>query len=239
MKKHTIKLALSISLIAALFIGCSPELMHKNAGKSISKGTPGNGSIENSWLMKRKLSNASYFSMTSYYLLDMAYLHSKLYQTLIDSYKECETTCPKIHFRYMECGKKEGGKTLLHRTHNNGLSVDFMVPKMKKGKQVKRYDRLGILHYLLEFDKDGKLETNNNIEIDFETMGKHIIALDNAAKKNGLRVKKVILQIDLKDDFYRTKSGMEVKRRGIYFAKALTPIVDKMHDDHYHVDFVE
>ncbi len=44
-------------------------------------------------------------------------------------------------------------------------------------------------------------------------------------------------QIDLKDDFYKTKSGQEVKKRGIYFARHLPKKVDIMHDDHYHIDF--
>ncbi len=232
-------IVITIVLIVMGLVGCSPEIFHTNTGKSKSKGTSGKGSIENSWLMKRKLPNARYFSLTSYYLLDMGYTHSKLYQTLIDSYKECEQTCPGIQFKYMELGKKKGGKTLLHRTHRNGLSVDFMVPKMKNGEPVRRYDRLGLSHYLLEFDKDGRLATNKKVEIDFETMARHILALDNAAKKNGLRIKKIILKIDLKDNFYATPSGKKVKARGIYFARSLTPMVDKMHDDHYHVDFVE
>jgi penicillin-insensitive murein DD-endopeptidase len=137
----------------------------------------------------------------------------------------------------MECSTRNGGKTLLHRTHRNGLSADFMVPKIKNGKQTKFYDRLGLWHYLLGFDTLGRLIFDHKVSIDFETLGKHIIALDNAAKKNGLVISKVILRLDLKDDFYETESGLEIKRRGIYFAKRLPKIVDSLHDDHYHVDF--
>ncbi len=60
--------------------------------------------------------------------------HSKVYQTLIDSYKECQRTCPDVDFKIMECSNKKGGQMLIHKTHQNGLSVDFMIPK-KKGKQ--------------------------------------------------------------------------------------------------------
>lgn len=128
---------------------------------------------------------------------------------------------------------------LLHRTHENGLSIDFMMPlKKKNGKQRKRYDYMGLWHYLLKFDSDGQLSFDAKTEIDFETMAKHILALDDAARENGLRIKKVILKINLKDDFFQTKSGQAVKRRGIYFAKSLPKVVDNMHDDHYHVDFV-
>ena len=137
----------------------------------------------------------------------------------------------------MECSDRKGGRLMLHRTHRNGLSVDFMVPKMKKGKQIKFYDHLGLWHYLMNFDSFGRLKLNKKVAIDFETIGRHIIALDNAAKANDLFVSKVILKIDLKDDFFNTASGREIRRRGIYFARNLSKSVDRMHDDHYHVDF--
>jgi len=52
-----------------------------------------------------------------------------------------------------------------------------------------------------------------------------------------LRIKKIILKIDLKDDFYNTEAGQKVKSRGIYIVQRLSHIVDILHDDHYHVDF--
>ena len=220
-----------------LLIACAPKFFHQNQGESLSHGTPGGGRLENPYLMEYRLPNASYFSLSSYYLLGNGYLNSRVYRTLKQAYAECEKTCPGIRFKYMECCDKDGGKQLIHRTHQNGLSVDFMVPKKKGNKQVRFYDHLGIWHYFLEFSSDGKLSFNSKVEIDFETMAKHILALDKAARKNGLRIKKVLLQIDLKDDFYQSPSGKKVRERGIYFARYLTPKVDKFHDDHYHIDF--
>lgn len=74
----------------------------------------------------------------------------------------------------MECSKKNGGKAFPHITHQNETSVDFMTPLMKKGKQNKIYDRIGIWRYLMNFDSKGKANINKNIEIDFNTMAKHI-----------------------------------------------------------------
>ena len=112
-----------------------------------------------------------------------------------------------------------------------------MVPKIRHQEPSTFYDHLGVWHYLLQFDEKGRLNFQTSVQIDFETMGKHLIALDDAARNHGLRIKKVILKINLKDDFFKTESGKEIKRRGIYFAQALSPVVDKLHDDHYHVDF--
>jgi penicillin-insensitive murein endopeptidase len=91
------------------------------------------------------------------------------------------------------------------------------------------------MHYAMKFDGNGNL--NKKVRIDFETMAKHILALDKAARKNGMYVKKVILKLDLKDDFYATPSGKMVKAKDIYFAQNLPRIIDNVHDDHYHVDF--
>jgi len=224
-------------VLIGLAIACAPNVFYKNSGVSVSTGTPGNGSIKNAYQIDYKTNNAKYFSPISYFLIGNSYVHSKLYYTILDSYEECEKTCQGIKFRIMECSLKKGGKTLIHRTHMNGLSVDFMVPKIKKGKQIIFYDRLGLWHYLLNFDSTGKLKINKNVNIDFETLAKHIIALDNSAKRNGLSISKVILKIDLKDDLFNTATGREIKRREIYFAKYLTKTIDMVHDDHYHVDF--
>ncbi|MEM6297388.1 MAG: hypothetical protein AAF740_01740 [Bacteroidota bacterium] len=225
-----------------LFVGLciywvTPELIHENEGKSTSSGSVGNGNLQNPYLMPYWGENFSYFSPISYFVLNSGYLHHRLHQTLLDSYKICEQTCPKREFCLMECANREGGKMLLHYTHQNGLSVDFMTP-LKKGKEpFYSLDHLGLWHYLLEFDDNGRSSLNESIEIDFETMAKHILALDEAARKNGLSVKMVILKVELKDEFFKTPSGQKVKQRGIYFAQNLRPHVNRLHDDHYHIDF--
>jgi penicillin-insensitive murein endopeptidase len=238
MKKTKLIIIIFFGIVLVwIIINCIPNLIYSNSGISASHGTTGNGSLENAYQINYSTKNSKYFSFISYYLMDNGFVNSKLYQTLIDSYKECEKTCSETKFRIMECSDKQGGKLYLHRTHQNGLSVDFMVPKTKNGRQSRFYDRIGLLHYLLNFDSSGKFNLNKKISIDFETIGKHIISLDNAAKKNGLVISKVILKIDLKDDLYNTESGKEVKKRGIYFAKYLPKYIDIMHDDHYHIDF--
>ena len=97
---------------------------------------------------------------------------------------------PEIEFGLMECSDKSGGNMLIHRTHENGMSVDFMVPKKRKGKQCKWLDYLGYVHYLLEFDDQGRSKVISDIEIDFESIAKHILAIDDAASKKRFRNKK-------------------------------------------------
>jgi len=113
----------------------------------------------------------------------------------------------------MECSKKKGGRMRPHITHQNGTSIDFGTPLIKNGKPYHRDHALGVFHYLLQFDEDGVSKKNKKVKIDFETMAKHILALDEAAKKNSMYIKKVIFKINLKDDFFKTESGRKVKKK--------------------------
>jgi penicillin-insensitive murein endopeptidase len=219
----------------------SPELSAQKKqlqnNESISKGEVGNGSLINGKHLPYKGKNYKYFSPFSYHILGRAHVNSRLYRTIQEAYTECERTCAGQKFRVMECSRKKGGKMKPHRTHQNGLSVDFMTPLIKKGKQYKRLDRIGIWHYLLKFDGTGTLKRRKKVKADFEMIARHLLALDNSARKNGLKIDKIIFKIDMKDELFNTESGKELKSRGIYFAKALSELIDNLHDDHYHVDF--
>jgi len=237
MRRKKIAFGLLLVTVVVLLFLSVPNLLYRNKGMSSSYGTPGNGKIENPYQVRYSAKNYRYFSLLSYFIMDNGFVHSNLEQTIQDSYRECELTCSGKFFRIMECSDRKGGKIRLHRTHRNGLSIDFMVPKLKNNAQVKRYDWLGLWHYLLNFDSSGRLRNNKNVCIDFETIAKHILALDNACRKHGLKISKVILKIDLKDDLFSTDAGKELRKRGIYFAQNLPGIVNKLHDDHYHIDF--
>ncbi|TXF91282.1 hypothetical protein FUA23_03400 [Neolewinella aurantiaca] len=233
--KHRTKIL--IVLLSVVLAGvAAPELLHQNEGKSRATGSPGNGTIENAWLIPYFGENYRYFSPLSYYVFNRGYAHHRVHNAIVEAYETCETTCPGVQFRLMECGNKHGGKMWPHRTHQSGLSADFMLPKTLNGKPHRWLDHLGVWHYTLQTDQAGNY--TSRVAVDFETMGRHLLALDDAARKNGLRIEKVILKIDLKDDFFKTQSGREVKQRGIYFARALPKVVDELHDDHYHIDFV-
>jgi len=225
-----------ILLIGLLFSpSCSRKI--KGNGKSESIGSVSNGSLKNGRKFPFRGKNYCFFSPFSYSLLNRAWVHEKVLSSVIDAYKTCETTCPKRKFLMMECSRKHGGTMWPHKTHQNGTSIDFATPLLRKGKPFNFHHRYGLLHYAMKFDEDGNSARNKNVKIDFETMGKHLLALDQSARKHGMYIKKVIFKIDLKDDFFRSKAGKKIKRKGIYFAKSLPKVIDEQHDDHYHVDF--
>ncbi|MCI5056142.1 MAG: hypothetical protein MRY83_08540 [Flavobacteriales bacterium] len=173
----------------------------------------------------------------AYYFLNRAWVDENVKEITILAYKDLHKTHPKRKFLIMDCSKKKGGRIRPHRTHREGLSIDFATPLIRKNKPKHAHHNLGIWHYLMQFDESGNRKWHRNTSIDFDLMAQHILLLDKYARKKGMYVKKVILKINLKEEFFATTNGRKVKRRKIYFARKLPKMVDNVHDDHYHVDF--
>lgn len=214
-----------------------PELLHKNNGVSVSTGSVRNGKLQNGWLIPYHGANFHFFSPVSYFLLNNGYVHSSVHRVIMDAYKICELTCPDKEFILMECSQKHGGRMIFHWTHQNGMSADFMTPVKRNNNGNVWINHMGLSHYLLKFNEDGKWNLGRKTEIDFETMARHIIALDDAAAKNGMRIRKILFHTDLQDELFNSPSGQILLERDINFISRLSNFVNRLHDDHYHVDF--
>lgn len=206
--------------------------------ESISLGSVSNGSLKHGKLVPFSGPNFEYFDETSY-LSGRAFLNHKVLKTMLDGYKELSMVHPERKFKIMECAHQHGGKLWPHRTHQNGLSVDFMMPKLKNNQPYYGLDSLGTNHYWLTFTNDGKYQKDPSISIDFELIAQHILILNEKAKQHSLKVEKVIIKVELKDELFSGKFGKQLKESGIYVVKSLTPTVNELHDEHYHIDFKE
>lgn len=209
---------------------------HQDSIESTSIGTVSNGKLKNPDLLPFKGNNFICFD-TSSYVNGRTFMHTQVVKTMLDAYAALNSIHPEYQFVYMECSNKQGGKLFPHRTHQNGMSVDLMSPLIKNGKVYKDLDLLGANHYLLEFNDSGRLTSDNNIIIDFELIAEHLLALNKAAKSNGLEIEKVIFKMELKDELYAGHFGKLLEKSGIYITRNLEPIINSLHDDHYHVDF--
>lgn len=211
----------------------------KNKGNdktSKSTGAVSNGKMTNGKLIPFYGKNFSYFDKGSY-LGGRGFVNSKVLATILGSYKQLESLVPDRHFYIMESANKEGGKLYPHRTHQNGLSVDFMMPLIKENKPYYKLDTIGTSHYLLSFNDSGKYGYDTSIKVDFNLIAKHILILNEKAKIEGLKIKKVIIKIEYKDELFATEYGKKLKNSGVYVVKGLSKLVNSMHDEHYHIDF--
>ncbi len=202
-----------------------------NAQKSTCYGTTSNGSLKAGVKLPSAGSNYISYSKTAEFL-GRTYVHSTVKRIMLASYKSLKTEAQGKLYKYAETGFKQGGQFKPHKTHQNGLSVDFMVPvKNINGVSVHLpshyFNKLG---YSIEFDKTGRYK---DFTIDYEAMAAHIVSLHKAAINNHVDLWRVIFDPILQPYLMKTKYGRYL-RKHIQFSKKSSWV---RHDEHYHVDF--
>lgn len=194
-------------------------------------GNTSNGRLENGWQLPSSGKNFEAYSSLGV-IAGRNYVHSQVYETIIAAYKILETTAPDRFYIYGETGFEKGGRFKPHKTHTNGLSVDFFVPVMDEHQKpaklsISAFNKLG---YNIEFDKKATFE---NLTIDFEAIAKHLIALKKAADENNIGISLVIFDNEFQKNLFKTPSGNRLQSLMTFSVKK--PWV--RHDEHYHVDF--
>lgn len=207
-----------------------------NNNPSTSSGTVSGGKLTNGKLFPFQGVNYQYFDTTSY-INNRAFLNDKIRTVALASYNQLEKEIPGRKFFIMECSNKNGGKIFPHRTHQNGLSIDFMMPLIKGNNPCYELDTIGANHYWLDFDNNGKYSGDKNISIDFDLVARQILSLETHARNNGYKIQKVIIKTEFKNLIFATPHGKKLKESNIYLVNSLTPLINSLHDDHFHVDF--
>lgn len=165
-------------------------------------------------------------------LAGRTYVHSSVRDIVVAAYARLEDDMPNKVFKYAETGFKEGGQFKPHKTHRNGLSVDFMVPVVDEmGVSVHLPTNLSNrLGYDIEFNEKGEY---GSLTIDYEAMAAHIVALHKEARSNGHELWRVIFDPQLQPYLFETDYAGYL-RDNIQFSKRRSWV---RHDEHYHVDF--
>lgn len=208
----------------------------KETKESKSIGSVSNGTLENGKIMPYYGINFTYFDRDSY-LASRAFTSDVVKKIILNTYDVLRANYPERKFYLMELSNHHGGKIYPHRTHQNGLSVDFMMPKLKNGAPNYDLDTLGKQHYFLEFNDQGEYVQDTAIKVDFNLVARHILLLNEAANKLGYAIEKVIIKVEYKDDLFETPYGKKLKTSGIYVVNNLSPMINAIHDDHFHIDF--
>jgi penicillin-insensitive murein DD-endopeptidase len=210
---------------------------HPDNGKpSTSSGTVSKGALANGKLIPFAGPNFQYYDTLSY-LDDRAYVHDRVKKATLQAYELLAVDYPDQRFTIMECSKRQGGKIWPHRTHQNGLSIDFMVPLVKEDEPYYGLDTIGFTHYLLEFNADGTWQDDAAVSIDLDLIAAHLLALHRSATEQGLAISKVLLKGEFLTALFQTPHGKLLKAKGLYFPTQLEPLINGLHDNHYHVDF--
>lgn len=207
---------------------CSSHVLAK---ESTCYGKTHAGSLKNGVKLPSKGKNFVAYSDIAN-ALGRTYVHSRVKQVVVHAYRSLAKSAPNKVFKYAETGFKQGGPFKPHKTHQNGLSIDFMVPVLnKQGQSVHlpthAFNKWG---YNIEFDKLGRYKS---WRIDFEALAAHLVSLHKAAKKYNIGIRRVIFDPKLQPYLMQTRFSAYLKAH-ITFSKRRSWV---RHDEHYHVDF--
>lgn len=114
--------------VAVILLAFLAEPTYADVGQSSQcYGTAGRGSIEHSVPMPAEGPIFHAYSRLGS-ALGHTYVHSTVRDVVAASYAALAKTMPDKTFAYCETELARGGRFRPHRSHQNGLSVDFMVP---------------------------------------------------------------------------------------------------------------
>ena len=234
MRKHRVVLVLAIFAVlfaALVYWGNGWLVAFESDASSISKGTTSEGSIENA---KRLPSSGPNFATYSRFgsLIGRTCVHTKVRATVLGAYARLSEELPNRMYVYGETGWPHGGGFWPHKTHENGLSVDFMVPvnTLSGDPTVFPTNVFNKFGYSVEFDSVGRTA---NYVIDFEAMAAHLRAIHACASELGVGIKVVIFDTALQKRLFACKAGQGLAS----LVKFSTKPAWVRHDEHYHIDF--
>ncbi len=202
-----------------------------SGAESVCYGTTSKGKLKNGCKLPSDGDNFRAYSRLGS-TLGRTYVHCKVVEVLLAAYEELNQSHPKKVFVYGETGWASGGNFKPHKTHQNGLSVDFMVPVADgSDKSVSLptsvFNQYG---YNVDFDAKGR---NGELTIDFEALAAHILALKRAADARQVKIWRVIFDPKLQPYLHQTKAWPSLQGQ-VKFSKRRSWV---RHDDHYHIDF--
>ncbi|WP_199244019.1 penicillin-insensitive murein endopeptidase [Bacterioplanes sanyensis] len=221
---QVLKLTLTSALMV-LAISSHAEITSTCYGKTH------NGRLEQGKMLPADGDNFEGYSLIAR-MAGRTYVHSDVYNIVVGAYQQLNANHPDKRFKYAETGFQQGGEFKPHKTHRNGLSVDFMTPVMDgDGRSVHLPTHpLNKFGYDIEFDNQGRFD---GLRIDYDAQAAHLMALHQQATAQGHDIWRVIFDPELQPKLFETEHGAYLQQH-IQFSKKRSWV---RHDEHYHVDF--
>jgi penicillin-insensitive murein endopeptidase len=232
MKKIVILiLILIVSLSIIIHLGNDFLIIFESEQPSQSIGTVADGKLINGKRLPSSRDNFVTYSRLGSFIGRNG-VHNKVRDVILESFDAIYKNYPDYQYVIGETSWLSGGSMKPHRTHQNGTSVDFMVPVRNHDNEIELlqtnvFNKFG---YNAEFDSTGN---NKDNYIDFESIAIHLFYLNELAQKHEVKIDLVIFDPTLQKLLFKTKYGTIIKNK-IRFSKS--PVWVR-HDEHYHVNF--
>ncbi len=222
-----------LGLVLLLRYGNAVAIALESPQPSRSLGTPARGELQHGKRLPSRGENFHAYSDLGA-LLGRNAVHHKVRDAVLEAYGQLAQRQAGVTYVYGETGWPDGGRFAPHRTHQNGMAVDFFVPLRDRGGRSQAvpthaFNRFG---YDLEFNASGRM---TGYRIDFPAMAAHLDALREAADRHGLDIQVVIFDPRLQPALFASQGGKGLRER-VNFSRREAWV---RHDEHYHVVFVE
>lgn len=221
---------MSKAVMLALLCGAVPAATLA-APVSQCYGSVSNGRLEAAVKLPERGPNFAAYSKLGV-TVNRTWVHSSVAAIVQGAYAELARSVPSMVFVYGETGFPDGGRFKPHRSHQNGLSVDFFVPvRTSKGEPAilpsTLKNRFG---YKIEFDAEGRA---GDYRIDFDAYAEHLYQLHKMSLAQGAGITLAIVDPEHLKRLLATRRGAYL-REHMPFMKT-RPWV--RHDEHFHIDF--
>ncbi len=219
-------------LFSVLMVLAFPAMaLAETDARSVCYGTTSKGRLEAGVKLPAKGANFRSYSKVGE-AAGRTYVHSVVRDVIVSSFRRLVKDHPDKVFMYGETGKRKGGDFSPHKTHQNGLSVDFMVPVVDRDGSpaylpASVFNKLG---YNIEFDARGRFK---QYTIDYDAVSLHLRYLHEEAAEKGISIWRVIFDPGLQQLLFDAAEGEYIKEH-LEFSKKRSWV---RHDEHYHVDF--
>jgi len=231
--KKTLQVFVVLTLLIFLIMHFGNEflILFESNEPSKSIGNVANGQLVNGKRLPSSGKNFTTYSRLGS-LIGRNGVHNKVRDVILESFDVLFKDYPEYKYVIGETSWLSGGSMKPHRTHQNGLSVDFMVPIRNHNNEIEIlptnvFNKFG---YDAEFDSTGR---NEKYYIDFESITIHLYYLNVAAIKHNVKIDLVIFDPTLQKILFKTEYGTKIRDKLRFTRKP----VWVRHDEHYHVNF--
>ena len=165
--------------------------------------------------------------------LGRQYIHGAVRAVLLPALDEAATAHPGTRFVVAETGWPTGGPFSPHHTHENGTSVDVLVPMRDRASGAPESlssSPFALFGYGHELDRDGRLGA---LELDASALASFLCALDALGSEEA-RPTRIILAPELQP---AVEDAMAPQCRARLRGRWLREAAWWRHDEHLHVDF--
>jgi penicillin-insensitive murein endopeptidase len=163
-------------------------------------------------------------------ILGRNHVHPLVRQTVVEAYRALEATSSGRTWQYGDTGTANGGPLWPHRTHQNGLSVDFFMPMVdQRGPARLPTSTVNRAGYGLELTETGTIHA---LTADWAAVGQHLLALEAAGRAHSVVIKRIIVT-----PAFHQKLLEATPQLARLYPRFMQQEAWVRHDEHYHVDF--